>query len=103
MICPTERKADFDAERLLITGNLLLVDIFVDTKILCIYRCFSYFLTGVNKNIQKTFNSILENRNNYPKKVSNPMLTLALSAYDKLPAGTEANLSLSGTGKKGNR
>ena len=31
------------------------VDIFVDTKILCIYRCFSYFLTGVNKNIKKTF------------------------------------------------
>ena len=31
------------------------------------------------------------------------MLHLRCQRADKLPAGTEANLSLSGTGKKGNR
>ncbi len=82
MICPTERKADFDAERLLITsGNLLLVDIFVDTKILCIYRCFSFF-NRCQREHSKNFSIVFwKTENNYPKKVSNPMLTLALSAY----------------------
>ena len=50
-------------------GNLSLVDSFVDIEILYIYWCFSYFLTGVNKNIKKLFNSVLENRKNYTKKV----------------------------------
>ena len=43
----------------------------VDTEIPCIYWRFSYFLTGVNKNIQKTFQQCFGKQKKLPEKSLN--------------------------------
>ena len=64
---------------------------------------FQLFLQVSTRTFKKLFNSVLENRKNYSKKVWTPCWHLCCQRADKLPAGTKALFSLSGIGMKGNR
>ena len=75
----------------------------VDTEIPCIYWCFSYFLTGVNKNIQKTFQQCFGKQKKLPEKSLNLHVDTYVVSVPINSRQRQKQFSLSGIGKKGNR
>ena len=63
----------------------------------------SFCLPGVQRVLSASGTRLAPTEITTRKKFQTPCWHLRCQRADKLPAGTEANLSLSGTGKKGNR
>ena len=103
LICPTERKADFDAERLLITRKFTACWHFCWHQNPLYLPVFQLLFNRCQQEHSKNFSIVFwKTEITTRKKFQTLCWHLCCQRADKLPAGTEANLSLSGTGKNRN-